>query len=381
MGIFIGRRPEAAFTRVPNEWARDPKLSMKAKGLLTYLLSHEDGYRLTIEQVIAETADGKAAIYAAIKELMERSYLRREQERKPGGKVAEVHYYVADCPAQTASWFPASRKSESGDDQGRHDKAAGQTAFRFSASGFSASGESTTKKTRVKKTKVLEDQNTISLSAPSSDAPATAPAELEPERENVDASQQQPEPHNPVRCMLIKDGCPAERVEQVKNRIDIIKNVQGDGFYYTAHGNGSLKVAVVEALQDLNTPQTASDGKPPWCGHCDERTRQRTAEWPENVSVSRCPDCHPLAAVNVQGRSDARRSPSAARAEQALAIADELDRANGHGAYAPGVIRSPADRVVADAQPLYEKYRQRELAGKHVPFRNPPDISAYHGDL
>ena len=54
MSIFIGRRPEAAFTRVPNEWARDPKLSTKAKGLLTYLLSHEDGYQLSMKQVIAE---------------------------------------------------------------------------------------------------------------------------------------------------------------------------------------------------------------------------------------------------------------------------------------------------------------------------------------
>lgn len=190
MSIFIGRRPEAAFTRVPNLWARDPKLSLKAKGLLTYLLSHEDGYRLTMEQVIAETKEGKSAVYAAIKELIEHEYLRRSQDRLPGGKVGELHYYVADAPAQTASGFTASRKPESGDDQGKQDASAGETAYRFSASGSSACGKSTTKKTKVLEDQVLEDQNTTSpypLTTPGSDL-VVVDAEIVEEAEESEAS-------------------------------------------------------------------------------------------------------------------------------------------------------------------------------------------------
>ncbi|MEU4558409.1 hypothetical protein AB0F72_08465 [Actinoplanes sp. NPDC023936] len=167
MAIFIGRRPDNGFTRVPNEWARDPKLSYKAKGLLTYLLSHEDGYRLTLEQMIAESTGGKAAVYSAIKELRERGYLECVQRRGDGGKAGEMDYYVADSPAQTASQLSASRKPESGDDLGKHDEGAGETASRLSASRLSAYRKSDTKKTRVKKTKDLEDEEKTTSPNPS----------------------------------------------------------------------------------------------------------------------------------------------------------------------------------------------------------------------
>lgn len=38
--------------------------------------------------------------------------------------------------------------------------------------------------------------------------------------------------------------------------------------------------------------------RPPWCGHCDGRTRQRLTE---QELPFRCPDCHPLAAGSVPG--------------------------------------------------------------------------------
>jgi hypothetical protein len=40
--------------------------------------------------------------------------------------------------------------------------------------------------------------------------------------------------------------------------------------------------------------------------------------------------------------------------------ADRLDRENGHGKYASGQIRSPADQRIADAVPLYEHYKRLE---------------------
>ena len=74
-----------------------PETTTKAKGLLTYLLSHQDGYQLSLKQVIAENADGRDAIYKTLGELVDRGYLRRDQRRGERGKVGEVEL-VADSP-------------------------------------------------------------------------------------------------------------------------------------------------------------------------------------------------------------------------------------------------------------------------------------------
>ena len=47
MSVERGALPTAGFTIVPNEWLRDPRISWKAKGLLAYIASHQEGYRLT----------------------------------------------------------------------------------------------------------------------------------------------------------------------------------------------------------------------------------------------------------------------------------------------------------------------------------------------
>lgn len=51
--------------------------------------------------------------------------------------------------------------------------------------------------------------------------------------------------------------------------------------------------ALIRRLEKLAREQAGRPpGKPPWCGECDEHTRQR-----ENAAGQpyRCPDCHPLA--------------------------------------------------------------------------------------
>jgi hypothetical protein len=50
--------------------------------------------------------------------------------------------------------------------------------------------------------------------------------------------------------------------------------------------------------------ELAADGRPPWCGICDERTRQIGVA---DGTVTRCRECHPLARQNF--KSD-RRCPS-----------------------------------------------------------------------
>lgn len=75
-------------------WLRDPKLSFKAKGLLAYLMSHAEGYRLTATQIIAETTDGRDAVRAALRELETQGYIHRSQRRGPNGRLGEATYVV-----------------------------------------------------------------------------------------------------------------------------------------------------------------------------------------------------------------------------------------------------------------------------------------------
>ncbi len=85
---------DKGFTRIPNEWIRNKRLSAKSKGLLVYLLSHEVGYNITLNQVEREMADGKAAIRSAIAELIEAGYLRTEMTKDARGYNAGLAYYL-----------------------------------------------------------------------------------------------------------------------------------------------------------------------------------------------------------------------------------------------------------------------------------------------
>jgi hypothetical protein len=81
---------------VRNEWARDRRISYKARGLLTYLCSHAAGYRCSQAQMIADSDDGRAAIRSALAELEAAGYLHRERARTDAGRFGETDYVLAD---------------------------------------------------------------------------------------------------------------------------------------------------------------------------------------------------------------------------------------------------------------------------------------------
>lgn len=73
---------ELQYTTVPNAWMRDPALSFKARGLLAHLLSHADGYELSIKSLAESThKEGREAIMAGLKELRLRGYLELRKSR------------------------------------------------------------------------------------------------------------------------------------------------------------------------------------------------------------------------------------------------------------------------------------------------------------
>jgi hypothetical protein len=96
MTVYISKKASRNFTQIPNTWLRDPDMTLKARGLLAYIYSHAEGYRLTTEQMIHETASGRDAIKAALRELEELGYLARSRERGGHGRFVGIEYILCD---------------------------------------------------------------------------------------------------------------------------------------------------------------------------------------------------------------------------------------------------------------------------------------------
>ncbi|MEV7815593.1 MULTISPECIES: helix-turn-helix domain-containing protein [Streptomyces] len=101
----IKRGPIAAdvlgqdFTQVFNKAVRDTRLSRRARGLLVELLSHRDGYGVSIELLVKQGPEGRDAIRGALDELEKHGYLHRTRERdEKTGRLGNAVYEVTDMP-------------------------------------------------------------------------------------------------------------------------------------------------------------------------------------------------------------------------------------------------------------------------------------------
>lgn len=95
---------EEQFTRIPNGWARDERLTRKARGLLVEIMSHRVGWHVTIRALAKTGREGRDAIDSAVRELLEHGYVRRVQGRGSDGKFSEIEYEL--CDPSTVAGFP-----------------------------------------------------------------------------------------------------------------------------------------------------------------------------------------------------------------------------------------------------------------------------------
>lgn len=84
------------FTTIPNAWVRDPRISLKAKGLLVQLLSHTPGWSVSIGSLATANACGRDQIRSAVLELEKVGYLVRSQGRGEAGKFDSVLWITSD---------------------------------------------------------------------------------------------------------------------------------------------------------------------------------------------------------------------------------------------------------------------------------------------
>ena len=101
---------DESFTRLPNRWLRDKRLSLKAIGLMAQLHSHSVGWRLSIRSLAEANQCGLDLIRSAISELESAGYLRRDQARGDNNQFAESIWTTVD----PSSGYPSSEKPSSG---------------------------------------------------------------------------------------------------------------------------------------------------------------------------------------------------------------------------------------------------------------------------
>lgn len=87
---------EDSYTQIPNSWMRDTRLSRKARGLLAELMTHREGWEVTIDGLSDAGPEGKDAIRSGIKELEDHGYLTRRRARSDGGTFGGIDYELSD---------------------------------------------------------------------------------------------------------------------------------------------------------------------------------------------------------------------------------------------------------------------------------------------
>ena len=99
------------FTIMCNHHLRNRKLSLKAKGLLSLMLSLPEDWDYTTKGLAHICKDGIDAISTALKELEQQGYLTRERVRLPNGRLGDIEYTIHEQPV-TLDIPPNSPKRE-----------------------------------------------------------------------------------------------------------------------------------------------------------------------------------------------------------------------------------------------------------------------------
>lgn len=95
MPIFrVQKDKNNPYIMINKHYLSNPELSMKAKGILTYLLSKPDDWKVYQKEIVKNTKEGERAISTGVKELVEWGYIIKARLHKPNGDFTGYEYYV-----------------------------------------------------------------------------------------------------------------------------------------------------------------------------------------------------------------------------------------------------------------------------------------------
>lgn len=107
-GMTRLRKTRTSATSIPWSTAQDARLSFRARGVLTYLLSKPPGWKVDAARIAKDGAEGRDAVEKALRELRQAGYYRVIRYRRDGVDASGVtrrgmfatEGWIADMPEQ-----------------------------------------------------------------------------------------------------------------------------------------------------------------------------------------------------------------------------------------------------------------------------------------
>ena len=79
---------------LPDAWAKDERLSYKARGLLWYLHTLPPKSRFDAQSLAYKSSNGRDAVLLGLKELREFGYIETTKKRLPDGKISTINTLI-----------------------------------------------------------------------------------------------------------------------------------------------------------------------------------------------------------------------------------------------------------------------------------------------
>ena len=95
---FMRVEKNSNYTVMSNYHLRDRNISLKAKGLLSLMLSLPEEWDFTLAGLAHISKEGLSAIRAAVIELEKNGYVSRSRVRNKAGQLTDVEYTIYECP-------------------------------------------------------------------------------------------------------------------------------------------------------------------------------------------------------------------------------------------------------------------------------------------
>ncbi len=111
------------FTVMANYHLKDKRLSLKAKGLLSVMLSLPDNWNYNMKGLAKLSRDGLDSVRSTVNELERYGYVSRRRIRTETGQLADTEYLVRECPIDQADQLEKPAE----ENPGRDNQLAGET--------------------------------------------------------------------------------------------------------------------------------------------------------------------------------------------------------------------------------------------------------------